>query len=264
MAKTYTSELSFETVQQLAVTTDQKLFIGLVSIFVIFIIAGLMKRKKESLVFNLKLKSRKDFDTFNADDYLADIDELRFKAIQGLLDEDNNKKRLTLKWQYVTPSGKQEHYGSKTYNMRFIREYVDKMAPMFDTGKTRIWALNKQYGEKLVMNKEINDGLPKIYCYTILGDHHEGLVKVGYAKTNARKRIKEQLKTAAHMKIDYKILFIMPALNVTGEHFKDHSVHKLMKNAGIDNPMGEWFDCSAETARKAVESVQMNAKKIMF
>lgn len=223
-------------------------------------------QSQKTLVISVKLKSRQKFNNFSPDDYMMNVNEQQFKVVASIVDESNSNKyrNLTLKWNYTTPSGKNSYTDSQKFHFDELKELVDKLAPIFDQGKKRVSGLNRLYEEQIRDGKELADGIPKIYCYMIFGADHRGLVKVGFAKGSAFKRVRNQLKTAAHMKIDYEVLFIMPAVCVNGNEFKDHSVHKILKNSGVSNPMGEWFRCSPEIAKKAVEAAQNNFPKIVF
>lgn len=207
------------------------------------------------------LKSRKAFNEFDPDGYLVQVSQTDFRKIEAMTADGSKKKVLRIKWSYTTPSGKTSYNDSKKYKLPAIAEYVDKVSPIFNKELDRISGLNKLYAAELESGREVEDSNPKIYCYVIPGsDTHEGLVKVGYAKNNAFKRVEQQFKSAAHLGIKYEILFIMPAVTISGEQFMDHKVHRLLKDLKIENPFGEWFRCSSDVARQAVEAVQMNAK----
>lgn len=223
-------------------------------------------QSQRTLFIDVKLKSRQKFNNFSPDDYLMNVNETQFKVIASVVDENSNNKyrSVTVRWTYTTPSGRKTYTNSRKYDTTEINEYVEKISPIFDKGKKRIVGLNNFYFNNVRAGKEVNDGIPKIYCYMIYGADHRGLVKVGYAKGSAFNRVKAQVKTAAHMKIDYEILFIMPAICVNGKEFKDHKVHKILRNSGVKNPMGEWFRCSPEIAKKAVEAAQENFPRIVF
>lgn len=205
------------------------------------------------------LKSRKAFNEFDPDGYLVQVSQIDFRKIEEMTTDGSRKKILRVKWGYTTPSGKTSYNDSKKYKLPAVSEYVAKISPMFNEELDKVAGLNRLYAAELLEGREVADSNPKIYCYIIPGsESHEGLVKVGYAKSNAFKRVEQQFKSAAHLGIEYKILFIMPAVTISGVEFMDHKVHRLMKDLRIENPFGEWFKCSADVAKQAVESVQMN------
>lgn len=239
-------------------------FIWLTIAFIGIGVIQYIVQSRKTLIIPVKLNSRQKFNKFSPDDYLMNVNEEQFKVIASIVDEShpNKYRSLTVTWTYTTPSGKTSHTDSKKYDFSELTDYVKKIGPTFEKGKKRVKALNSFYDERIHKGKEVDDGVPKIYCYMIYGPDHRGLVKVGFAKGSAFNRVKAQVKTAAHMKIDYEILFIMPAICVNGKEFKDHKVHKILRNSGVSNPFGEWFRCSPDIAKKAVESAQMNFPKI--
>lgn len=126
-----------------------------------------------------------------------------------------------------------------------------------------------------------------IYVFTIEDEAHKGLVKIGDATLHtetsidlltpcsrelnqaALKRIKAYTNTAG---LTPKILHSEVAIRTIKakdgsmkiEAFRDHNVHEVLKNSGIDNvQMGqstgkEWFPIDLQTARKAIEAVKKN------
>ena len=126
-----------------------------------------------------------------------------------------------------------------------------------------------------------------IYAFTIEDEAHRGLMKIGDATLhtntpidqltpNSRElnqaaltRIKSYTNTAG---ITPKLLHTEVAIRtVKGkdgqlkmEAFRDHHVHEVLKNSGIENKtLGEssgkeWFAIELETARKAIDAVKHN------
>ena len=95
---------------------------------------------------------------------------------------------------------------------------------------------------------------PKIYAYRILGaENREGLLKVGYTTRNAKARVKEQLVTSG---LKYRIVLEEPALRKDGTAFTDHDVHKALEQAGFTRVDGEWFACTVEKVKAAIEAVR--------
>ena len=100
---------------------------------------------------------------------------------------------------------------------------------------------------------------PTIYAFILPGvASHEGYIKVGFTERKAEQRIREQSHT---MGLKVKILYKESAMRPDGSCFTDHDVHKVLKrrgfrrlNEGIDR--NEWFACTIEDVRAAVEEVK--------
>lgn len=123
-----------------------------------------------------------------------------------------------------------------------------------------------------------------IYIFTINDEKHRGYLKIGDATLHtdnsvdklapnsrelnqaAKKRIDEYTKTAG---ITYQLLhteLAVYSVMVDGKPqikaFRDHDVHAVLKNSGIDNvAIGEttgreWFEVDLETAKKAIDAVK--------
>jgi hypothetical protein len=101
---------------------------------------------------------------------------------------------------------------------------------------------------------------PTIYVYEILeAKNREGLLKVGFTNRNASERIKEQLGTSG---LKYKIVLEQSAIRNDGSTFLDHEVHKYLKKQGINNPDGEWFECSIDDVIVAILAIKNGAQNI--
>ena len=99
------------------------------------------------------------------------------------------------------------------------------------------------------MSKSINSILkarpqarPRIYAYSIADAGHDGWLKIGQTTRDVRKRVAEQLSTAAIK--NYRIELDEPADKPDGSVISDHEVRHALKAKGFDNPMGEWMRCS--------------------
>lgn len=224
---------------------------------VVLVISGIWIRSRTTFL-RVSLSSRKLFSEFDPEVYLLNLGHEEFKPVKNML-LDNRKKVLKVIWRYTSPSGRVDVSDSCVFKLDYVERYVKRMEPVFTSGADRVNGLNALYADLLASGVEANDGIPTIYCYRINDAEHNGLVKVGYASGSALKRIRSQLQTAAHLKVDYEVLFVMPALTISGATFKDHVVHKVLRVSGVGNPMGEWFECGAATARKAVNKVQFNS-----
>lgn len=95
---------------------------------------------------------------------------------------------------------------------------------------------------------------PSIYAYTDIS--YEGLLKIGYTTTNAKKRIAEQYPIKRPGNLPYKIVYEESAMRNDGSYFDDHTVHKFLRKKGIKNPKGEWFACSIQQLKAVVLSLK--------
>lgn len=125
-----------------------------------------------------------------------------------------------------------------------------------------------------------------IYIFTIDDAAHQGCVKIGEATldeaTNltlapnckelnaaAKKRIDQYTKTAG---IDYKLRHTELTVSIRGgvlSTFNDKEIHNVLLRSGIKrhdftskNQGREWFECSVETAVKAIEAVKAGRSAI--
>lgn len=88
---------------------------------------------------------------------------------------------------------------------------------------------------------------PRIYAYSIDADTHAGLLKVGQTTRDVKKRVAEQLKTAAIE--NYRIELDEDATRGDGTVITDHEVRAALRRKGFDNPQLEWMRCSVEDVR---------------
>lgn len=111
---------------------------------------------------------------------------------------------------------------------------------------------------------------PKIYAYTIsafaesewLGPRKgKGLIKVGDTDRDVSLRIREQLN-AVKMPLNtpHDLLLVESAITAEGQAFRDHSVHKVLQLAGIHRRDGEWFECTVEEVKAAIQSVKAGSR----
>ncbi len=101
------------------------------------------------------------------------------------------------------------------------------------------------------LRPEIN---PTIYAYSLVDvESHKNRIKVGYTERNVKKRIKEQLQTSG---IKYKILFEESAMKKDGSSFTDHEVHRILIKRGFLNPEGEWFICTIQDIKSAIQTIR--------
>lgn len=111
------------------------------------------------------------------------------------------------------------------------------------------------------MNKPIDeilspkpDARPKIYAYSIDDKHHIGLLKVGQTTRDVKKRISEQLRTAAIK--NYIIELDEDAVRNDGSVITDHEVRANLIRKGFDNPMLEWIRCTVKDVKTVITELQ--------
>ncbi|MGX0978865.1 hypothetical protein ACSSVY_004610, partial [Roseovarius sp. MBR-51] len=83
---------------------------------------------------------------------------------------------------------------------------------------------------------------PCIYAYSIADEAHEGLLKVGQTTRDVKKRVAEQLRTAAIT--NFQIELNEPAERDDGTIFTDHEVRAALIRKGIENTSLEWMRCT--------------------
>lgn len=102
---------------------------------------------------------------------------------------------------------------------------------------------------------------PKIYAYTTPeyakrkwsgSKEGVGLVKVGYTERNIEDRMREHFPTKGPDKNPYTVLYVEEALTKDGKFFTDHTIHKILQDAGFNRVGGEWFECSVSDVQRAV------------
>ncbi|KAI3606301.1 putative type III restriction system endonuclease [Cupriavidus necator H850] len=86
------------------------------------------------------------------------------------------------------------------------------------------------------------DARPRIYAYTIADAAHNGLLKVGQTARDVKRRVAEQLKTAAIK--NYTIELDEPAERDDGSIFTDHEVRAALVEKGFENTELEWVRCT--------------------
>lgn len=101
---------------------------------------------------------------------------------------------------------------------------------------------------------------PTIYAYTDIA--YKNLLKIGYTTVNAKKRVAEQYPTKRPGSLPYKIVFEESAVRNDGTSFDDHTVHRYLKEKGIKNPNGEWFECSVDQLKAAIIAIKSGVDNI--
>ena len=104
--------------------------------------------------------------------------------------------------------------------------------------------LQKQVGER-----------PIIYAYS--DTRFPGMLKVGFTARSIEVRMKEHYPTLVPGQ-SWKVKLIRPAMRKDGSVFSDKAVHRVLRDANIQNPEGEWFRCSTHEVERAIEAVKNN------
>jgi hypothetical protein len=117
----------------------------------------------------------------------------------------------------------------------------------------------------VMMNKTIDEILapkpearPRIYAYSIADEAHSGLLKVGQTTRDVKRRVAEQLKTAAIK--NYRIELDEPAERDDGTVFSDHEVRAVLAKKGFANSELEWVRCSVADVKTVLTELRTGQK----
>jgi len=98
---------------------------------------------------------------------------------------------------------------------------------------------------------------PKIYAYEDTNPEYAGLLKIGYTTKSVQERVAEQYPTLRPGgKPPYRIVLEEPALRSDGTGFTDRDVHRMLRINGIQQAGGEWFRCTVEQVKAAINAVR--------
>jgi hypothetical protein len=86
------------------------------------------------------------------------------------------------------------------------------------------------------------EAIPRIYAYAIADEPHDGLLKVGQTTREVKRRVAEQLKTAAIR--NYTVVLNEPAERDDGSLITDFEVRGALIAKGFKNPQLEWMRCT--------------------
>lgn len=100
------------------------------------------------------------------------------------------------------------------------------------------------------------DSLPTIYAYEDTNPQYAGLLKVGYTTKDVQARVAQQYSTLKPGKPPYRIVLEESAMRGDGTSFMDHDVHHVLRDMGVKNPEGEWFECSLGQVKSAIIAVR--------
>ena len=100
------------------------------------------------------------------------------------------------------------------------------------------------------------DVLPSIYAYEDTNPQYKGLLKVGYTTRNVQERVAQQYPTLRPGALPYKILLEESAMRNDGSTFTDHDVNRYLRQVGVKNPDGEWFECTIGRVKSAIIAIK--------
>jgi hypothetical protein len=103
-----------------------------------------------------------------------------------------------------------------------------------------------------------SEARPRIYSYSIDDKAHEGLLKIGQTTRDVKKRVAEQVKTAA-------IKNVRIELNETAERddgtiFSDHEVRAALVKKGFENSELEWMRCTVSDVKTVLTELRTGQK----
>lgn len=98
------------------------------------------------------------------------------------------------------------------------------------------------------------EACPRIYAYSIADAAHAGLLKVGQTTRDVKRRVAEQLKTAAIQ--NYTIELDESAERKDGTIFSDHEVRVALGKKGFENPQLEWMRCTPADVKTVIAELR--------
>ena len=97
---------------------------------------------------------------------------------------------------------------------------------------------------------------PKIYAYEDTNPQYAGLLKIGHTNKSVQERVAQQYPTVRPGNPPYRIVLEEPAIRSDGSTFRDHDVHRMLRINGIEKADGEWFRCTVEQVKAAINAVR--------
>src|ERR1043165_5885833 len=88
---------------------------------------------------------------------------------------------------------------------------------------------------------------PRISAYSIDDKAHNGLLKIGQTTRDVKRRVAQQLKTAAIK--NYKIELNESAERNDGTIFSDHNVRAALVRKRFENTELEWMRCTVKDVK---------------
>jgi len=111
--------------------------------------------------------------------------------------------------------------------------------------------LSKTIEELLAPKPEVR---PHIYAYSISDEAHRGLLKVGQTTRDVKRRVAEQVKTAAIK--NYRIELDESAERHDGTIFSDHEVRAALVRKKFANTDLEWMRCSLQDVKTVLTELR--------
>ena len=99
---------------------------------------------------------------------------------------------------------------------------------------------------------------PRIYAYSIADEAHADLLKVGQTTRDVKRRVAEQLKTAAIR--NYRIELDEPAERCDGTVFTDREVRVALSKKGFENAELEWMRCTVGDVKTVLTELRTGKK----
>ncbi|MFG1221014.1 DEAD/DEAH box helicase family protein [Xanthobacter wiegelii] len=99
---------------------------------------------------------------------------------------------------------------------------------------------------------------PRIYAYSIADAAHAGLLKIGQTARDVKRRVAEQLQTAAIK--NYRIELDEPAERDDGTVFSDHEVRAALARKGFAHSELEWMRCTLADVRTVLTELRTGQK----
>ena len=101
---------------------------------------------------------------------------------------------------------------------------------------------------------------PVIYAYS--DTRFPNMLKVGFTSRKVEVRMKEHYPTLVPGQ-SWKVELVRSAMRQDGTVFTDKAVHRVLKNAHVPNPQGEWFVCDTRQVLQAIEAVRENETTLL-
>jgi hypothetical protein len=111
--------------------------------------------------------------------------------------------------------------------------------------------LSKTIEELLAPKPEVR---PHIYAYSISDEAHRGLLKVGQTTRDVKRRVAEQVKTAAIK--NYRIELDESAERNDGTIFSDYEVRAALVRKKFANTDLEWMRCSLQDVKTVLTELR--------
>jgi hypothetical protein len=117
---------------------------------------------------------------------------------------------------------------------------------------TRVRLLTKTIEEILTPKPEAR---PRIYAYSIADEAHQGLLKVGQTTRDVKRRVAEQLRTAAIK--NYRIELDEGAERKDGTLFTDHEIRAALARKRFETAELEWMRCTVKDVKTVLAELRI-------